>query len=147
MADGDALSTHIFGLQLGAYMVESLQEVSGVTIEEDVVEISQVTPQGKPLLRKQPGARKGGEITVTRGMDKSKEFTKWLKETVNKGDVEKARQNITIEIMNSKGETERRLNLVNGWVSKWEGPALKAGESGAAIEKVTITFEDITLED
>ncbi|GAA2997490.1 phage tail protein [Actinokineospora diospyrosa] len=146
MAEGDALSTHVFGVQLGGYEVESLQEVSGLVVEEDVVEVSQVTPQGKPLLRKQPGARKGGEITLTRGLDQSSEFTKWLKETLNKGAVASARQNITIEVKDSEGTTVRRMQLMNGWASKWEGPSLKAGESSAATEKVTITFEDIEVE-
>ena len=146
MAEGDALSTHLFGVQLGGYLVESIQEVSGMTVEEDVVETKQVTPDGKPLIRKQPGARKGGEVTITRGLDKSSQFTEWIKETLNKGAVEAARQNLTIEIKDTQGETVRRIQLMQGWASKWEGPSLKAGESTAATEKVTITFEEIVVE-
>ncbi|MBP2324827.1 phage tail-like protein [Kibdelosporangium banguiense] len=146
MAEGDALSTHIFGVQLGGYLVESIQEVSGLTVEEDVVETQQVTAEGKPLIRKQPGARKGGEVTITRGLDKSSEFTTWIKETLNKGAVETARQNLTIEIKDTEGQTVRRIQLMQGWASKWEGPSLKAGESTAATEKVTITFEEIVVE-
>ncbi|GAA1288808.1 phage tail protein [Saccharothrix xinjiangensis] len=146
MAEGDALSTHIFGVQLGGFMVESLQEVSGLTVEEDVVEIFQVTSTGKPIIRKQPGAQKGGEVTITRGMDQSVEFTNWLKETLEKGAVAAARQNITIEVKDTEGNTVRRMTLVNGWASKWEGPSLKAGESGPATEKVTLTFEEIKVE-
>jgi phage tail-like protein len=146
MAEGDALSTHVFGVQLGGYLVESIQEVSGLTVEEDVVETSQVTPDGKPLIRKQPGARKGGEVTITRGLDKSSQFTEWIKETLNKGAVETARQNLTIEIKNTEGDTVRRIQLMQGWASRWEGPSLRAGESTAATEKVTITFEEIVVE-
>jgi phage tail-like protein len=146
MAEGDALSTHLFGVQLGGYLVESIQEVSGLTVEEDVVETQQVTSEGKPLIRKQPGARKGGEVTITRGLDKSSEFTKWIKETLNKGAVQTARQNLTIEIKDTEGQTVRRIQLMQGWASKWEGPSLKAGESTAATEKVTITFEEIVVE-
>ncbi|WP_433260236.1 phage tail protein [Actinosynnema sp. CS-041913] len=146
MAEGDALSTHIFGVQLGGFMVESLQEVSGLTVEEDVVEVSQVTPTGKPILRKQPGAQKGGEVTLTRGLDISEEFTKWLKETLEKGAVAAARQNVTIEVKDSEQNTVRRMQLMNAWASKWEGPTLKAGESSAATEKVTLVFEEIKVE-
>ncbi|RKT55332.1 phage tail protein [Saccharothrix australiensis] len=146
MAEGDALSTHIFGVQLGGFTVESLQEVSGLTVEEDVVEVPQVTPTGKPLLRKQPGAQKGGEVTITRGLDVSAEFTKWLKETLEKGAVSAARQNVTIEVKDSEGNTVRRMQLMNAWASKWEGPSLKAGESTAATEKVTLVFEEIKVE-
>ncbi|MEU4804584.1 phage tail protein [Actinosynnema sp. NPDC023587] len=146
MAEGDALSTHIFGVQLGGFMVESLQEISGLSVEEDVVDVFQVTSTGKPLIRKQPGAQKGGEVTLTRGLDQSSEFTKWLKETLEKGAVTAARQNVTIEVKDSEGNTVRRMQLTNAWASKWEGPSLKAGESTAATEKVTLVFEEITVE-
>ncbi|MCD9875129.1 phage tail protein [Streptomyces guryensis] len=146
MAEGDALSTHVFGVQLGGYRVESIQEVSGLTVEEEVVEVKQVSDQGKQIIRKQPGARQAGEVTITRGLDKSSEFTKWIKETLNKGAVSSARQNLTIEIMDSELNTVRRIQLMQGWVSKWEGPSLKAGESSPATESVTIVFEEITVE-
>jgi phage tail-like protein len=146
MATGDALSTHVFGLQLGGYQVESLQEVSGLTVEQDVVEVPQVSDQGKPILRKQPGANKGGEVTITRGLDQSGEFTEWLKETLNKGAVNTARQNITIEIKDTEGNTVRRMQLMNSWASKWEAPTLKAGDSTPATEKVTLVFEQIEVE-
>ncbi|MCX4882247.1 MULTISPECIES: phage tail protein [unclassified Streptomyces] len=146
MAEGDALSTHVFGVQLGGYRVESIQEISGMTVEEDVVEVKQVSDQGKQIIRKQPGARQAGEVTITRGLDKSSEFTKWIKETLNKGAVSSARQNLTIEIMDSEMNTVRRIQLMQGWVSKWEGPSLKAGESSPATESVTIVFEEITVE-
>ena len=146
MAEGDALATHIFGVQLGKYSVESLQEVSGLTVEEEVVEVFQVSSTGKPIIRKQPGAQKGGEVTITRGLDKSDEFTKWLKETLENGAVNAARDNITIEVKDTEGNTVRRMQLLNAWASKWEGPSLQAGQSTAATEKVTLTFEEIKVE-
>ncbi|MFD0366881.1 MULTISPECIES: phage tail protein [unclassified Streptomyces] len=146
MATGDALSTHVFGVQLGGYLVESIQEISGFTVEEDVVEVKQVTSEGKQIIRKQPGARQAGEITITRGLDQSSEFTNWIKETLNNGAVNAARQNLTIEIKDTEGNTVRRIQLMQGWASKWEGPSLKAGESSAATETVTIVFEEIVVE-
>jgi phage tail-like protein len=146
MAQGDALSTHIFGIQLGGYLVESVQEVSGLSVEEEVVEVKQVTSDGKQIIRKQPGARQAGEITIVRGIDQSSAFTDWIKETLNNGAVNTARQNLTIEIKDSTQATVRRIQLMQGWASKWEGPSLKAGESSAAVETVTITFEEIVVE-
>lgn len=146
MADGDALSTHIFGVELGGYQVEFIQEISGFTVEEEVVTNNQVSNRGKQIIRKQPGARQAGEVTIVRGLDKSSEFTKWIKETLNKGAVDTARQNLTIEIKDSKNDTVRRIQLMRGWASKWEGPSLKAGESSVATESVTIQFEEIIVE-
>ena len=61
-------------------------------------------------------------------------------------ETENARENLTIEVMDSKGESVRRIMLFDAWVSKWEGPELTAGESNAATEKATIVFERIELE-
>ncbi|MFI0466245.1 MULTISPECIES: phage tail protein [Saccharopolyspora] len=146
MAQGDSLATHRFGVQLGGITVESVKEISGLTVEQDVIETQQVTPTGERINKKQPGGQKGGEVTITRGMDQSAEFTDWIKKTLLDGNVEVARENLTIEIQDSKGETVRRMQLFDAWVSKWEGPSLTAGESQAATEKATITFERIEVE-
>jgi phage tail-like protein len=146
MATGDSLATHKFGVQLGGVTVESVKEVSGLVVEQDVVETMQVSPQGQPMNKKQPGAHKGGEVTITRGMDPSTAFTDWIKKTLFNGDVDSARQNLTIEFMDPKGGTQRRIQLYDAWVSKWEGPSLSATQSASADEKVTITFERIDVE-
>ena len=95
-----------------AITVESIQEVSGLTVEEEVVEVRQVSAEGKQIIRKQPGARKAGEVTITRGLDQSSEFTEWIKETLNNGAVDTARQNLTIEIKDTQGTTVRRIQLM-----------------------------------
>lgn len=145
MPTGDSLIAHTFQVELGSYKVESLQEVSGLTLEVDAIEIKQVTAKGELLIRKLPGARKGGEVTITRGLDKSPEFTKWLNEAMKKGAVQTARQNVSIVVNDTEGKMGRRYNLKNAWVSKWEGPGLKAGESAAATEKVTLVYEDAEI--
>lgn len=146
MAEGDSLSVHRFGVQLGGVTVESIKEISGLTVEQDVVETQQVTDTGKMMNKKQPGGHKGGEVTITRGMDKSPEFTSWINKTLTDGEVEDARENLTIEVMEPNGSTVRRIQLYDAWVSKWEGPGLNAGESNAATEKATVTFERIEVE-
>lgn len=143
---GDSLATHRFGVQLGGITVESIQEVSGLTVDQAVVEVPGVTSTGKPFIKKQPGASKGGEVTITRGLDQSSAFTDWIKQTLNDGAVQTARQNLTIEIMDTQGNTVRRIQLMNGWASKWQGPSLKAGDSTGATEQVTITFEEIQVQ-
>ena len=145
MATGDTLATHRFGVQLGGVTVESVKEISGLVVEQDVVETMQVSAQGKPMNKKQPGAHKGGEVTITRGMDPSSAFSDWIKKTLN-GDVDSARQNLTIEIMDPDGQTVRRMQLFDAWVSKWEGPSLSASQSAGAEEKATVTFERIEIE-
>jgi phage tail-like protein len=145
-AGGDSLATHRFGVQLGGVTVESVQEISGLTVDQAVVEVPGVTNTGKPFVKKQPGASRGGEVTLTRGLDKSTALSEWINETLNNGAVQTARQNLTIEMMDTEGNTVRRVQLMNAWASKWEGPSLKAGDTAAATEQVTITFEEIQVQ-
>lgn len=55
---GDALTTHNFGLQIDGIMVEYLQEVSSLSMEQDVIEYQQVSADGKPIIKKLPGVKK-----------------------------------------------------------------------------------------
>ncbi|MEO3754715.1 phage tail protein [Streptomyces sp. B6B3] len=140
---GDALATHTFKVQLGGIQVETVQEVSGLSMELDTIDVVQVTAQGQLLIRKLPGARKGGEVTITRGMDQASSFTEWIKQTFQQGDVDGARQQLSIIFTDSMSGGDRTINLKNAWAQKWEGPGLKAGDAQPATEKVTIVFEDI----
>ncbi|GAA4923733.1 phage tail protein [Actinoplanes utahensis] len=144
MAGGDTLIVHSFSIELGGIQVEYVQEVSGLTFELDAIEVQQVTPTGELVIRKIPGARKGGECTITRGLDKSSAFTDWIKKTFLDGAVDDARRHISIIINDSQRQEGRRFELTNAWVNKWEGPSLKAGDATAATEKVTVVYEDIS---
>ncbi|MBO0655863.1 phage tail protein [Streptomyces triculaminicus] len=146
MLTGDTFSSSTFAIELGKFQVETVQDVSGLTLEQDVVEVRQVSATGELIVRKQPGARRTGEITITRGMDKSTAFTDWIKATLVNADLDSARQNITIALKDAQKQTVRRIHLSNAWASRWEGPQLGAANSGIATEQVTITYEDITVE-
>jgi phage tail-like protein len=138
---GDSLAAHRFGVQLGGVTVESVQEVSGLTFNQDVVEVAGVTSTGQPFVKKQPGASKGGQVTITRGMDTSSAFSQWVQQTMEEGAVTAARQNLTIEIMDTTGGTRQRIDLFNAWASNYTGPSLSAGQASGATEQITIEFE------
>jgi phage tail-like protein len=143
---GDALVAHRFGIQIDGQQVEYLQEISALTMEQDVITLEQITPDGKPIVRKLPGAKKSGEMTVGRGMDQSPTFSTWISTSL-KGDISNARKNATVEVLTPDGASAiKRYHLFNAWVSKLEGATLKAGESAPVTERVTIQFEDITIE-
>jgi phage tail-like protein len=142
---GDSLAAHRFGVQLGGVTVESVQEVSGLTFNQDVVEVPGVTSTGQPFTKKQPGASKGGQVTITRGMDQSSAFTQWVNQTLQNGAVQTARQNLTIEIMDTTGSTVKRIDLMNAWASNYQGPSLQAGQASGATEQVTIEFESVNF--
>src|SRR5262245_53370996 len=135
MVTGDTLMDFQFAIDLGKFQVETVQNVSGLVIEQDVVEVRQVSWSGELLIRKQPGARRSGQLTVTRGMDKSQAFTDWIKTTMEYKDLPAARQDISVSLMDPTKRVLRRVRMSNAWASRWEGPSLQASGSGPALEQ------------
>jgi phage tail-like protein len=142
---GDALTSHNFGLQIDGVMVEYLQEVSGLSIEQDVIEFQQVSAQGVPVTKKLPGVKKAGSCTVVRGMTQSAAFNQWINESIA-GQMTTARKNATIMHLDYSNAPVKRYNLRNAWCSKVEASTVKAGEASALTETVTITFEELVME-
>ncbi|MER5431802.1 MULTISPECIES: phage tail protein [Streptomyces] len=142
---GDALTSHNFGLQIDGVMVEYLQEVSGLSVEQDVIEYQQVSADGKPVTKKMPGVKKAGECTVTRGMTESAAFTSWINDSIA-GNMGAARKNATIMMMDYQNSPVKRYNMRNAWCSKVETSGVKAGDTSALTEQVTIVFEELVIE-
>lgn len=142
---GDALTSHNFGLQIDGVMVEYLQEVSGLTMEQDVIEYQQVSADGKPVVKKMPGTKKVYECTVTRGMTQSGAFSEWINKSIA-GDMGSARKNATIMMMDYQNNPVKRYNMRNAWCSKVETSGVKAGDAAALTEQVTIVFEELVIE-
>ena len=142
---GDALASHNFGLQIDGVMVEYLQEVNGLTMEQDVIEYQQVSANGKPTVKKMPGVKKAGQVSVVRGMTQSASFTQWINESVA-GNMAMARKNASIIMMDYMNNPVKRYNLRNAWCSKVEASTVKAGDASALTESVTIVFEELVIE-
>lgn len=141
----DEITTGTFGIELGKSRVETAQAVSGFTGGQDVVS-EQVTPTGQHLTHRQPGADRAGEVTITRGRDKSAQFTNWIEKTMVNCAFDSAIPNIAITVMDGQEQPVRRIHLFNAWASNLQGPSLDADSAGPATETVTIVYEDVRVE-
>ena len=63
----DSSVGHSFGLEIDGVQIKPITEVSGLKMEQDVIELKQNGPDGKYVIKKLPGRRKAGEVTLTRG--------------------------------------------------------------------------------
>ncbi|AXG77567.1 phage tail protein [Streptomyces paludis] len=145
LSQGDALTTHNFGLQIDGVMVEHLHGVGELGMEQDVIEYSQVTENGLPIIKKMPGVKKAGETTLTRGANQSKEFDEWI-ETSLRGDMASARKNASIIYMDYQFNPVKRKHLRNAWCSKVVDPPVTAGEAAIMTQTVTIVYEELVTE-
>ncbi|PSJ29553.1 phage tail protein [Streptosporangium nondiastaticum] len=146
MGVGDAISTDVFAVDLGKLRVATYQGLSGLSFGSDAIEVKSVTPDGHLLTRKNPVAEVLPHITLTRPMDQNPAWIDWVKQTAAGQGGDSAPTNISISLLDGNKAPVRRVNLINAWASSWSGPTLQAGNTDPAIEKVTITYEDMTIE-
>lgn len=141
-ADFDALTTHIYQVEIDGIGLAQFQEISPITIERQVIEHRATLPGGKEVIKKLPGPVKYGDITLKRAMTENQELYDWITEVVE-GKVDAARRNGSIVQYDTQYAEVNRWNFTNAWISKWEAPGHKANANEVAVESVTITVESI----
>jgi phage tail-like protein len=117
------------------------KQVSGLGSETAVIEYR----AGDKLdtVRKLPGLTTYANIVLRRGITQDAELWNWRK-TVVDGQVE--RRNGSIVLLDDALDPVVRWNFRNGWICKWEGPALNASANEVAIETIEIAHEGLELD-
>ncbi|HEV3364338.1 MAG TPA: phage tail protein, partial [Acidimicrobiia bacterium] len=65
LMDFDSSVGHSFGLEFDGIVIKQISEVSGLKIEQDVVEYKENGPDGKYQIKRLPGRPKAPDITLT----------------------------------------------------------------------------------
>ena len=141
----DASVGHSFGLEFDGVVIKAIQEVSGLKIEQDVIEMKHNTPDGKYINRKLPGRPKSGEVTLTRGLTADTSFDKWIKSS-HLGKMADARKGGAIIVYDYEGNALKRYKLTNAWPKSLELGAMKSGDTNLLTEKLTLTYEALEPE-
>jgi phage tail-like protein len=136
---------HSFGLEIDGIVIKAIQEVSGLKMEQDVIELKHNTPDGKYINKKLPGRAKSGEITLTRGLTEDTSFEKWIK-TAHLGKMGDARKGGAVIVYDYEGQALKRYKLTNMWAKSLEIGAMKAGDTNLLTEKLTVTYEALEPE-
>src|SRR5829696_5368668 len=145
LPDLDSSVGHSFGLEFDGITIKSITEVSGLKMEQDVIELKQNSPDGKYVIKKLPGRWKAAEITLTRGLTEDQNFEKWVKDS-QFGKMSGARKGGAIIVFDYEGQPIKRYNLTNAWPKSLEIGSLKAGDQSVLTEKLVITYEELTVE-
>ena len=134
-----------WGLEIDGVVIKHIQEVSGLKMEQDVIELKQNGPDGKYVIKKLPGRWKAGECTLTRGLTEDTSFEKWVKDSQfgKMGDVRKGG---AIIVFDYEGQAIKRYKLTNAWPKSLEIGSLKAGDTAVLTEKLVITCERLEVE-
>ncbi len=130
-----------FLVEVDGVTVAAFSEVSGLNTESDVIEYR--VGAEDITVRKLPGLKKFGNITLKRGFTASDELWKWRKEVL---DGATTRHSGTIVLLNEGRRAAIKWTFREAWPSKWEGPAFNAKTSEVAIEMLELACEGIELE-
>lgn len=145
LPDLDSSVGHSFGLEFDSVIIRQITEVSGLKMEQDVIELKQNTADGKYAIKKLPGRPKAGEVTVSRGLTEDNSFERWIKDS-RFGRMGDARRNGAIIVYDYEGLPIKRYKLINAWPKSLEIGALKAGDTSVLTEKLVITYESMEVD-
>src|SRR5215468_12139640 len=144
LLDLDSLVGHSFGLEMDGLVIKQITEVTGLKMEQDVIELKQNTSDGKYVIKKLPGRPKAGEVTLTRGLTGDNSFEKWV-QAAHFGKMGDARKGGAIIVYDYEGNALKRYKLTNAWPKSLEIGSLKAGDTSVLTEKLVVTYEQMDV--
>ena len=145
LPDMDSSVGHSFGLEFDGVVIKQISEVSGLKLEQDVIELKQNTADGKYGIKKLPGRPKAGEVTLTRGLTADQSFEKWVKSS-HFGKMSDARKGGDVIVYDFEGSPIKRYKMTNAWPKSLEIGSLKAGDTSVLTEKMVVTYEQLEVE-
>ena len=105
-----------------------------------MIEHKSVDEKGRPFTRKVAGGIKWSNITLKRGVDNKDQLWKWRKQVVD-GQVDKARTDGQIQILDWEGKTIVTYKFVRAWPCRYSSPGLNAGGNEVLVEEIESAHE------
>src|SRR5580704_252098 len=101
-----------FGLEIDGIEIKEIQQIDGLKLEADEIELKHNTVDGKYVNKRLPGRKKAGEIVFTRGATDDKTWQNWIA-TVFTGNIASARKNGVIKLYNFQGAVAQEFKFTN----------------------------------
>jgi phage tail-like protein len=140
---GDVVAGYSFQVEIDGVTLAQFKEVSGISSEIQVIEHRENTKGGLPVMKKLPGHRKSGDITLKRGRTDDKALWEWHKK-VQDGDIKGARKNGSVVLFDFAHGELSRWNFVAGWPSKVNLGQMQAQGNDVLVEECTIVHEGLS---
>jgi phage tail-like protein len=137
----DPFGTFNFLVEIDGVTRAGFSECSGITMETDPIEYRNGNED--ITVRKLPGLKKFGNITLKRGFTKDKGLWDWRKKVL---DGQTERQSGSITLLNEARQASVRWNFREAWPRKLDGPTFNAKTNEAAIETLEIVCEGVEME-
>lgn len=139
-----------FTLEIDKAPVASFTECSGIKIEVEAIESIENDLKGNQVIRKIPGRYKPSPITMKRPKDGSMQLYEWFQKALSPSNPSgkrdsfgSARGTMSLVIYDVTQTEKARYNLIEGWISSYDGGTLKAGGNEVMQETITIQLEGL----
>lgn len=120
----------------------AFSEVSGLTLESEPIEYRDGDDTSL-TVRKIPGLRKYGNVTLKRGIVRAENgFWEWWNE-IQAGTVK--RRTVLVSLLNEKQAPVMNWEIRDAWPVKVEGPSLNAKGNEVAIETLEFAHEGMKV--
>jgi len=135
----DPVGDNRFKVKVGGEELGTFSEISGLSIEWEVVTRYQ---GGKRLPLTLLGNMKMSNLVLKRGIVTQPALLRLL----NKGDSPRAKVllDVTVEVVNAKGEKHTSWTLGGCRPVKWQGPTLSGATNGVATETLELAVTSLT---
>lgn len=142
MAEGDRVDPYLsfrFRVEIGGLEVAGFSEVSGLKSE---IEIKTIREGGQNAFsHKLAGPASYPEnLVVKSGLTSDDALWRWFEKTL-KGNIE--RKNISIILLDSAGEEQKRWSFEAALPVKWTGPQFRAATAEVAIEAIEFVHQGL----
>src|SRR5262245_55805047 len=141
-ASGDAIAGYHFAIQVDGEPWAQFKEVSGLSTEVQVIEHKETTITGKDVVKKLPGQKKYGDITLKIGVTDDKKIFEWHKKVLD-GKIDEARKNGSIVLYDYANAEKARWNFVNAWPSKVSYGSMSTTSNDILLQDVTLVVESV----
>jgi len=138
MTRNDPLKAYRYLVEIDGVTQAGFSEVTIPDSAQEPIEYREGTDL--PTVRKIPGLIKYGNVVLKWGSTNSMELFNWRKQ-VEDGNMEEARKNMAIIVLNEMGEATARWEFREAWATKYDAPDLKASGNEIAIETLEIAHE------
>ncbi len=136
----DPCKNYNFLVEIDGVTAAGFSECTGLSSEVEIIEYRE---GGDDLVRKLPGLKKFGNITLKRGVTDSLDIYTWHRDVLNGQTV---RRNGVITLLDDARQTVARWHFRDGFPQKYEGPRLNAKSNDVAIETLVICCEYLERE-
>ena len=136
-----------FKLNLGGPEADGFfKDVTGLQSFTNVATDAYEDEQGKPYEFSIPtsGSTLWSPIMLMRGVDDKTGLWDWRQQVID-GDIDGAKRDVTIELVDNQGTTVKTFSVVGAWPSGSDWGSFSSTGQGIAIESYTLTHEGITL--